>query len=375
MSKAVAADPLAAIKTKADLEALIAATSDAAKKKTLETHTADILAAVARKPHVEFVSATVEKAKGTFEKLNTTPEALAKVMDGPSALFDSLKLVSLASTDLGVKSKLPVDPYDQEFYVRVSQINDLEDLIIMHTTAQDAWLEPLGKMTSLKSLRIINQAKLTDAGLAHLAGLKQLEYFSYIGTNMTGAPFKDFKGWTNLKRSSYRGSKMSDAGLTALCEAFPNLEVLVLAHGQFTDDAVAHVAKLKKLTGLEIGSPKATPQSLKSIVALPLEYLQLGDGLDASAGIALIKDIKTLKRLTLTNCAKTTDDDLKTVAAMKHLENLEMGNLDIQEERLPLLKEFAFLKALRVTRPAKPYAPDVQAKIKAVLPDVAVKFE
>ncbi len=370
-----AADPLAAVKSKVELEALIEATIDAGQWKALKAHLAEILAAAARRPHVEFVLDTVEKAKGTCVKANTTPDLLRQAFGGPSALFDSLKAVNLGSTELGIKAKREVDPFDQDFYVRLSQIDNLEELTILHTTAQNAWLAPLAKLAALKSLRIINQSKLNDEGLAHLAGLKQLESFAYIGTAMTGAPFKDFLGWTNLKRSSFRGSRMSDAGLTALCEKFPNLESLVLAHGQYSDEAVAGVAQLKKLSGLEIGSPKATPKCLRHLLGLPLEYLQLGDGLDASAGIAIIKDIKTLKRLTLTNCAAMTDDDLKRVAGMKHLEHLELGNINIPAGRLPVLKEFAFLKSMRILKAKGPFNAEEQAMIKGVLPGVAIKFE
>ena len=51
---------------------------------------------------------------------------------------------------------------------------------------------------------------------------------------------------------------------------------------------------------------KATPASLKHIQALPLEYLQLGEGFDKSESLPMIAGIKALKRLTLTNCRATT---------------------------------------------------------------------
>lgn len=371
--KGTPAELLLAVKSRADLESL--AKDSPAKSKVLKDHEAEIAAALARRPHVEFVLDVVEKAKGTYVKTNTTPEALKKAFGGPIGLFNGLKSVNLGSTELGIKAKRDPDPFDQDFYVRISQIDNLEEFTILHTTAQNAWIAPLAKLKSLKSLVIINQSKLGDEGLAHLAGLKQLEAFSYIGTSMTGEPFKDFNGWNNLKRSSYRGSRMNDAGLTAICEKFPNLESLVLAHGFYTDESVAGLARLKKLTRLEIGSPKATPKCLQHIVGLPLDYLQLGDGLDAPAGIAIIKDIKTLKRLTLTNCTATKDEDLKLVAGMKHLEHLELGSITIPEARLPLMKEFAFLKSMRLIQAKQPFNAEAQATIKAILPTVAIKFE
>jgi hypothetical protein len=373
--EAAAADPLSAVKTQADLDALIAKSSDAAVKKALTAHSADILAAVAGKASVERVTAILDAAHGSYEKTNVTPADLQAAFGGPSTLFDSLKLVSLAATGLSIKEKRTTDPFNQAFYEDLSRIPGLESINIINTTAENDWLIPLALIKTLKTLRITNQSKLDDAGLAHLAPLKQLESFGYVGTKMTGAPFKDFRGWTNLKTASFRGSKMSDAGLEALCEAFPNLKSLVLAHGQFSDVAVARLASLTQLTGLEIGSHHTTPQGLKHITGLPLEYLQLGDGLDSSAGIAVISGIKTLKRLTLTNSKATTDEDLLVVAGMKHLEHLELGNLEITPERVAVLKQFAFLKSMRLVRRPVAYDADLQAKLKAALPQTTLTFE
>jgi hypothetical protein len=48
--------------------------------------------------------------------------------------------------------------------------------------------------------------------------------------------------------------------------------------------------------------------------------------------------------------------------------------VDLPDERLPLLQSFSFLKSLRIVhRP--PYPAETQAKIKALLPHTAVKFD
>ena len=371
-----AADPLAAIHSPAELDALIAKTTDTKLQQALTAHSAAIAAAVARQPHVEAVAVILEKARGTFEKGNDTPESLQAVLGGPSAVFDTLKTVSLADASLGIKSKRESDPFDESFYHHLGQLAGLESLVIIHTAAQNAWLAHVGKLTSLKTLRITNQAKLGDEGLAHLAALPHLEQFSFIGTGLTGAPFKDFKYFAGLKSAGFRGSKMSDEGLMALCAAAPNLENLGLAHAHFSDAAAASLASLKKLAGLEIGSPAATPACLKNLRSLPLAYLQLGDGLDSSEGIAIVKDIATLKRLTLTHPKEVTDTDLKTLAAMRSLEALELGDFALTDARLPLLKDFAFLKSVRLLAPRnQPYTDATKAAVQAALPKVELKFE
>ena len=119
----------------------------------------------------------------------------------------------------------------------------------------------------------------------------------------------------------------------------------------------------------------ATPACLVNLAALPLEYLQLGEGFDAPESLRKIQDFKTLKRLTLTDCSKTADADLQVLASMKHLESLELGNLPMTEERTASLKPFAFLTALRLVQRPQVYPPEIQTKITALLPKVQVTFQ
>ena len=363
---------LAGLKSPADLEAVIATIADPAKKNAVRAHSTAILSAAARQPHVNAVTAALDQAPGTYVKTNLTPAALKQALGGESAIFDTLKVVNLGSATLGIKAKREIDPFNQAFYEHLGHVADLEFLTIINTTAENAWLVPLANLHALTNLTIINQSKLNDIGLAHLAGLKQLQRFAYIGTAMTGKPFKDFQGWTKLKSSSFRGSQIDDEGLAYLCERFPNYETLSLAHAKFTDAGAVHLAKLKNLKGLELGSTKATSAALRNLLGLPLEYFQLGEGVDAPESIAIIRELKTLKRLTLTNCKTLTDAELQTLASMKHLEHLELGSLPLPPERLSALKQFAFLKSMRLV---PPYPAELQTRIKEVLPNVAIKFD
>lgn len=363
---------LAGIKTPADLTAAIAAAKTPAVKQALQTHSTAILAAAAKQPHVAFVTAALDQAPGTYTKTNTTPTALKAALGSEVALFDTLTVVNLGSATLNIKAKREVDPFDEAFYQHLGSIPDVQMLTIIHTTAQNAWLASVAQLKGLTNLSIVNQSKLNDVGLAHLAGLKNLERFSYVGTSMTGKPFKDFTGWTKLRSSSFRGSQIDDEGLQSLCENFSALETLSLAHAKFTDAAAVHLAKLKQLKGLEVGSQKATSAALRPLVGLPLEYFQLGEGVDAPDSLAIIKEFKSLKRLTLTNCKTYTEADLQTVAGMKQLEHLELGGLPMTAERVAWLKRFAYLKSMRLV---PPYPKELQTSIQEALPKVAIRFE
>ena len=366
---------LAAIKTAADLEAVVTASDNAAFKQLVQKHQAAILAAAAQRPHVAAVVRAIELSPGRFEKVNTTPADLEKEVGKELDLFNTLILVDLAIANAGPHDHRQVDPYDAAFFEHLGQITTLESLNIIATKLNDEWLASLRNLKNLKLLKFTNNGKLSDAGLQQLAGLSQVENFSFVGTGMKGHAFAHFEGWTKLTRSSFRGSSLDDKGLQLLCERFPNYENLSLAHAKFTDAGAVHLAKLTKLKGLEIGSRNATPACLTHVAQLPLEYLQIGDGLDAAAGIAFIKNIPTLRRLTLTNVAALSDAELKSVASIRQLEQLELGKLALSDERLTILKEFAVLKSMRLVPAAGPFSAEVQAQVKLALPKVELKLQ
>jgi hypothetical protein len=310
--------------------------------------------------HAEAVVRIVAAAKGKVEM----------TADG-----QGVKLIDLAVPGAGPHDHRKDDPYDAAFFEHVGHLSTLESLNIISTKFNDDWMPPLAKLTNLKVLRFTNNGKLTDAGMAQLAGLTKLENFSFVGTQMTGKAYAHFEGFTKLTRVSHRGSLIDDEGLRQLCDHLPNLESLSLAHAKFTDVGAPHLAKLTKLKGLEVGAAKATPQALKAIAKLPLEYLQLGEGFESGAAIAFIKDIATLRRLTLTNAQGITDTDLQGLAGLTQLTHLEIGKMPLPDERIPALKPFAFLKSMRLVPAKAPFTPEQQAKIQAMLPQTKIDFK
>ena len=310
--------------------------------------------------HVEAVTRIVTAAKGKVE-LTT---------DG-----QGVKLIDLNVPGAGPHDHRKEDPYDATFFEHVGHLSTLESLNIISTKFNDAWMAPIGKLTNLKVLRFTNNGKLTDAGMAQLAGLKNLENFSFVGTQMTGKAYAQFEGFTKLTRVSHRGSSIDDEGLRQLCDHLPNLESISLAHAKFTDAGAPHLAKLTKLKGLELGTSKATPQALKAIAKLPLESLQLGEGFESIACIPLIKDIASLRRLTLTNAQAITDADLLVIAGLTQLDHLEIGKMPLSDERIPALKPFAFLKSMRLVPVKAPFSQEQQAKIQAALPKTKLEFK
>jgi hypothetical protein len=331
--------------------------------KTLSVLTLSLLlsaTAYALDSHAEAVIRIVAAAKGKVEL----------TADG-----QGVKLLDLAVPGAGPHDHRKDDPYDAAFFEHVGHLSTLESLNIISTKFNDDWMPPLAKLTNLKALRFTNNGKLTDAGMTQLAGLTKLENFSFVGTQMTGKAYARFEGFTRLTRVSHRGSLIDDEGLRQLCDHLPNLESLSLAHAKFTDTGAPHLSKLTKLKGLELGTSKATPQALKHIAKLPLEYLQLGEGFESGTCVAHLKGLRSLRRLTLTNAQALTDADLIALAGLTQLTHLEIGKMPLPDERIPALKPLAFLKSMRLVPAKAPFTPEQQAKIQAVLPQTKIDFK
>ena len=401
-----AAPDLSKVTSRADLDAVIAGTSEAGLKKALGDHAPAILTAAEQHPHVEAVIRTIESAPGTITKINTTPEALKKAAGGDIAIFGTLSLVS--TNILGGKAhdhrKEKDDPYNAAFIEHLGHIPSLETVKLEASGIQDSWVAPLLKLKKLKSLSVSGFGNLGDASLAQLqqltecpdltnlelayfgkatdsgweklAGLKNLESFTPRGAGYPGHFFAKFDGWTKLKRINFHSNGLDDEGLGHVCEKFPNLEFIKLWHSkQLTDAAAEHFKKLKHLTGIEISCAKATSGLVKHLRDLPMEYIALEYGVSTPAADAIdtVKSIPTLRRLSM-DATKFTDTDLATLASVTQVRELSLSALELPDDRLPQLQAFAHLKSLSLVRYGKGYPEETQAKVKALLPKVEVKF-
>lgn len=400
---------LSKITSRADLDAVIAATPDSGLKQALADHAAAILAAAEQHPHVEAVIRTIESAPGTFTKVNTTPEALKKAAGGDIAIFDTLTMVNtgILNGHAHANRDKKTDPYNAAFIEHLGHIPSLENLSVVVTALEESSLDSILKLKRLQKLRIEKRlgngpgdtalaklsqlatfpdlkslslhyfSKATDAGLEQLAGLKNLESFSFRG-NVPGHAFAKFEGWTNLKSIAFHGNAIDDEGLGHICERFSNLESLNLIHARvLTDASAVHLLKLKKLKRIILNGPQMTAAWHGNLSSLPLESLSVsqGNALPAAEAIAGAKSIPTLRRFSIRGDS-LTDQDLAELAGVTQLEKLSFDRLPLDEARIARLRDFAFLKELELAERRKEhhYPEPIQAKVKAALPKVEVKF-
>jgi hypothetical protein len=148
--------------------------------------------------------------------------------------------------------------------------------MLMETQATDEGLRHIGKMSGLEELFIWDDRSVTDAGVAHLASLK------------------------NLKNILINRSNLTDDSL-ALLSSLPRVEVLSLQQNHFTDEG------LVRLNGKE---------TLKRI------YIGIGDLRVSDAGLAHLRNFKNLEILDVQNSGVTArglEELIKGLPKLKEL--------------------------------------------------------
>ena len=283
----------------------------------------------------------------------------------------------------------------------------METLHLEASNIEDSWLRPILNLNNLSKLTIIGFARLgdealahlqhlstacprltelqlayfgkaTDAGLEQLAGLKNLQNFTFRGSPIRGHAFAKFDGWTRLTYINFHSNQLDDQGLGHVCESFPNLEFIKLWHSKLLTDASAeHLAKLTRLKGIEISCRNATAHLFKYIEHIPLEYAAFQYGVNSPAAqvIENARSAPTLRRLSIQVSAFTASE-LRQVADLSQIEQLSLGSLPLSDEHIEILKNFNHLKELELVerRSKHLYSDDAKAKVLAALPDIAVKF-
>lgn len=136
----------------------------------------------------------------------------------------------------------------------------------------------------------LGRTSVTDAGLARLAGCKNLEWLDLSLTAASDEGLKCFATATGLQQLFLEGTKLTDAGLDtvggfkqlaeldlsklqitdgglAAIAGLKNLKILYLTGSPITDAGLTHLRGLKQLETLEISGTQITAEGLKNLQA------------------------------------------------------------------------------------------------------------
>ena len=199
--------------------------------------------------------------------------------------------------------------------------------------------EHLALLSNLPALEraTLDGIQLTDDGLRHLAGWKNLRKLTFYNvTNrgkFTGAGLVHLADLPHLQAFACGGSSFDDAGLEA-CGRLIHLTDLQIWHTPVTDSGVVHLAKLTGLRNLRLLSqwkPRITDASLPHLARIKsLETLTLGETRLSIAGLRRLDELPNLKSLEL----------YQVDIAAADLEKLKAALPKVKIERSPIAEKY-----------------------------------
>src|SRR5690606_5127920 len=124
------------------------------------------------------------------------------------------------------------------------------------------------------------------------------------------------------------------------------LKWIELSHNETVDDdALTHLARLKRLNTLYLHNTKITGIGFSPLAHLSFEYLDLSRSPVTDKGLEQISRLRRLKYLGLENCA-VTDVGIAHLAALRQLQELRLTNTDVSDAALVHLEKLPKLKSL-----------------------------
>jgi len=200
----------------------------------------------------------------------------------------------------------------------------------------DAGLAHFSDCKNLTSLDLKN-TKVTNAGLANFKDCKDLTAVILYGTKVSDAGLANFKDCKNLTRLELYGTNVTDEGL-AYFKDCKDLTGLDLFGTHVTDAGLAYFKDHKNLTRLQLGETQVTDTGLayfkgcKNLLILNLANTQLSD-----AGLAHFKECYNLKDLSLEG-TKAGDAGLANFKDCKDLVGLDLDGTNATDEGLTFFK-------------------------------------
>jgi hypothetical protein len=157
--------------------------------------------------------------------------------------------------------------------------------VSFYGTGTDAALKVISQLPHLKKLVIRSSPKVTDAGLASLSALPELQSLELSGTRITDSGLEQISKLTDLQVLDLaENHEISNSGFAKL-KSLTNLRTLLLFSTDVGDEGVAALADLPQLSVLYLGDTKVTDEavaSIKNLKQLEELYLEFTDISEAS---------------------------------------------------------------------------------------------
>jgi ribosomal protein L37E len=240
---------------------------------------------------------------------------------------------------VGVQPSIRMTGFDA-ILARIPNHPDLQDLELSDTDVSDEGLRVLEGWPQIQRLSL--GKRITDAGLAHVAGLYNLEVLTLSQTQISSAGLAHLQNLKKLYELHLSDALfVTDTGMHVVAQ-LPGLRWLSLDNTTITDDGVAALAKASALDTLLLNGTKISDAGLVHLQKLgQLRQLLLVDTKVTDAGMDALVQVPALERVCLGRTG-ITDAGLTRLAKAPKLRYVSV----VQTQVTP-----AAVEALRQSRP------------------------
>lgn len=226
-------------------------------------------------------------------------------------------------TTLALTNSVINDPTVEMIAKSFPKLTDLD--LSSNTNLTNGVLKVICDISGLERLTLV-QNRFNDLGTSHLSKLQNLRALDLRGNMEAGdMTMEAIAGLPKLTSLKHRSTAVSDFGVEYLA-ASKTLDSLLMQDFAVTGQAGQHVAKLEKLTQLEVFRCQGfSSDGVLALKGMKLSRLTLRDlpAIDDSA-MDVFTDLPELKRLYLHELASVGDSGLANLAALKSLELLDI---------------------------------------------------
>jgi hypothetical protein len=116
-------------------------------------------------------------------------------------------------------------PITADGLIHIENLTNLKELYLNDSAIGDEAMARVRTLTRLEVLAVHGCTAITDAGVAHLAGLRRLKGLALSQTQITDAGLRCLKGLKGLHDLDITGTHVTNAGVGELQLALPKLEI------------------------------------------------------------------------------------------------------------------------------------------------------
>lgn len=239
---------------------------------------------------------------------------------------------------------------DESVQVIAKAFPNLIDLdLSSNTNLTTSVMRVIATLTKLQRLTLI-QNRFNDLSTRRLAKLEDLRALDLRGNMEAGDMALEVIGsLPKLTALKHRSTAVTDYGIEQLAKS-QTVNSLLLQDFVITSESGKHLAKLDKLTSLEIFRCQGFgTEGVLALKGMKLNRLTLRDLPNISdPALEVLKELPALKRLYIHEIASVGDEGFKNLAAAKSLEVLDLWSLPKMTDKtvdiiatLPNLKELS----------------------------------